>query len=75
MDVGHRVRRGDDAGQVGDVGDLLDCSILGGLDDQLLGGEHDPRHQHPVRLRDLPTIVVEAPEVHSLMVSHLEAIV
>ena len=63
MDIWHRERRGDDAGQVRDVGGLLRCFVANDLRDHLLGRVNARRHTHAAGLRQFPEVIGELADV------------
>ena len=64
VDVGHRERMADDAGQMGDVRHLLQRGVVAQHGHQLLAGVHASRDQHPAVAGDLPHELVDAPQLH-----------
>ena len=63
MDIWHRERRGDDAGQVCDIGGLFGCFVSNDLRHHLLGRVNTRRYTHAAGLRQFPEIVGELADV------------
>ena len=66
VDVGHGDAGLDDAGQRGDVGDLLQRLLVAGLVEELGRRVDDARHAHVALLGDLPRVLVETLDVEAL---------
>ncbi len=60
VDVRHGDRGAEDAGQVGDVGDLVEAGVVAQLGHQLVAGVDDAVDAHAAAARQPPAVVVEA---------------
>ncbi len=68
VDVRHRHRRGLDAGEVGDVGDLRDGPVLLCLGEEPLRREHDARDPHAALRSQFPADLAGALDSHAATV-------
>ena len=61
VDVGHREREAEDAGEVRDVRDLLQGRVVGR---RRADGVHAAGHLHAPLARDLPEVALDVPQLH-----------